>query len=84
MYKFEDCPIIKASRLQATVIIYKLDILFEDAALGLPAHRPTLGRSSAHPSRGYRGPCSRDTCMAAYAILALEALVRPAHRPYTS
>ncbi len=36
VYKFEDCPIIKVSRLQATVIIYKLDILFEDATLGLP------------------------------------------------
>ncbi len=41
VYKFEDCPIIKVSRLQATVIIYKLDILFKDAALGLLVHRPT-------------------------------------------
>ena len=41
VYKFEDCPIIKVSRLQATVIIYKLDILFEDAALGLLVHHPT-------------------------------------------
>ncbi len=46
VYKFEDCPITQASCLQATVVIYKLDILFEDAALGLPrlwlpAHRPT-------------------------------------------
>ena len=40
VYKFEDCPIIKASRLQATVIIYKLDVLFKDAALGLLVHRP--------------------------------------------
>ena len=29
VYKFEDCPIIKVSRLQATVIIYKLDVLFK-------------------------------------------------------
>ena len=36
VYKFEDRPIIKVSRLQATVIIYKLDILFKDTALGLP------------------------------------------------
>lgn len=41
VYKFEDCPIIKISRLQATVIIYKLDILFKDTALGLLVHRPT-------------------------------------------
>ena len=41
VYKFEDCPIIKASRLQATVIIYKLDVLFKDTTLGLLVHRPT-------------------------------------------
>lgn len=35
VYKFEDCPIIKVSRLQATVIIYKLDVLFKDTTLGL-------------------------------------------------
>ena len=88
VYKFEDCPIIKESRLQATVIIYKLDILFEDTTLGLPRlwlPRQLLLRCSttSHPcdyASLYLGNCSRRNSTSSILGVVLYPYSR-VHRP---
>ena len=76
VYKFEDCQVIKVSRLQATVIIYKLDILFEDAALGLPRLWLPASLYLLYPYSRVHRPIHRSLLC----IHAAATLVCPIHR----